>query len=180
MPKTAEMYLFDLDDFMMSYKRFQTRGDWEIELQTRRQRMISYFAAIAAYVAGRSMVMSDADLLAKTDPYVVSERGTARGKWWRSGWIHKQDIKFMTPQGLHARWYQFLLGVKRFPVRHGAAQWACGAIPAFLTFAAWNHYTHYMKQNTVFGEVARELVCGTSETEIYKKVIPLMGLEKKE
>lgn len=33
----------------------------------------------------------------------------------------------MKPTGPIARYYNFLLGVKRFPLKHGAANFACGA-----------------------------------------------------
>eukprot|EP00995_Heteronema_vittatum_P007809 NODE_2967_length_720_cov_545.058122_g2094_i0.p2 GENE.NODE_2967_length_720_cov_545.058122_g2094_i0~~NODE_2967_length_720_cov_545.058122_g2094_i0.p2 ORF type:complete len:211 (+),score=98.08 NODE_2967_length_720_cov_545.058122_g2094_i0:67-633(+) len=167
----AEMYLMDLDELMKSYKRFQTRCDWTIETKCKRQRMTAYLWAIAAFVVGRSATMSNEALLARVDPYVLTESFVPRGCWWRSGWFHKTDVDLMRPTGPVARYYNFLLGMKRFPLRFGAASFACGAVPAYITFAALNHWAQnrrlnsYLKQDTVFGEFSRQLVHGKPREE---------------
>eukprot|EP00996_Jenningsia_fusiforme_P004108 NODE_4911_length_744_cov_44.047482_g4555_i0.p1 GENE.NODE_4911_length_744_cov_44.047482_g4555_i0~~NODE_4911_length_744_cov_44.047482_g4555_i0.p1 ORF type:complete len:186 (-),score=32.47 NODE_4911_length_744_cov_44.047482_g4555_i0:114-671(-) len=167
----AEYTLMDLDEAMKSMKRFQTREDWEIEKKAKSQRMFSYVWALTAFVVGRSATLSDEALLAKTEPYVLSEAVIPRGAWWRRGWFHKADIEMMKPQGLVARYYRWLLGVKRFPLRHGAATFAAGAVPAYITFVSLNHWAQnrrlnaYLRQETVFGAIARDLVKGKSLAE---------------
>lgn len=173
----SEMYLLELDEMMKGFKRFQTRGDWEIEMKAKSNRMWSYAAAIAAFVVGKSATMSDEAILAKIDPYVLTEPTVPRGAWWRAGWFHKEDVELMKPTGPIARYYNFLLGVKRFPLKHGAANFACGAVPAWLTFTALNHWSHnerlnsYMRSETVFGELSRELVRGAKAEDAMIKVM---------
>ena len=89
--------------------------------------MFSFIWGLAAFVIGRSATMSDEAIMARIDPYTLTETTVARGKWWRSGWIRKDEVELLKPQGLVARYYRFILGIKRFPVRHGALNFACGA-----------------------------------------------------
>jgi|Transcript_64851 hypothetical protein len=175
----AEYYLMELDEAMQGMKRLQTRGDWEIECKCKKERMWSYLAATVAFIVGRSATMSDEALLARIDPYVLSEVTIPRGQWWRAGWFHKSDIELMKPTGPVARYYQWLLGVKRFPVRHGPLNLACGLVPAWITFTGLNHWAQnerlnsYLKQETVFGEMARELVRGKAPEDA------IMGVTKR-
>lgn len=36
----SEMYLLELDEMMKGFKRFQTRGDWEIEMKAKSNRFL--------------------------------------------------------------------------------------------------------------------------------------------
>eukprot|EP01010_Urceolus_cornutus_P001497 NODE_2040_length_664_cov_152.261789_g1596_i0.p2 GENE.NODE_2040_length_664_cov_152.261789_g1596_i0~~NODE_2040_length_664_cov_152.261789_g1596_i0.p2 ORF type:complete len:204 (+),score=32.00 NODE_2040_length_664_cov_152.261789_g1596_i0:49-612(+) len=160
----SEMYLLELDKFMLSHKRFQTREEWEIELKCRKQRTFSYLASFATFVVARGAFMSTEALLARVDPYVISEPFAHRGCWWRAGWFSKVDRFYMTPQGPVARYYQFLRGMKRLPVRHGMLQLGLAGVPAYMTYVCLNHWAQnqrlnsYLRQPTVFGALARELV----------------------
>eukprot|EP00994_Dinema_validum_P004200 NODE_2236_length_738_cov_128.629898_g1805_i0.p1 GENE.NODE_2236_length_738_cov_128.629898_g1805_i0~~NODE_2236_length_738_cov_128.629898_g1805_i0.p1 ORF type:complete len:187 (-),score=26.08 NODE_2236_length_738_cov_128.629898_g1805_i0:116-676(-) len=173
----AEMHLLELDEIMKGYKRLQTREDWNIEKKCKKSRMTSYVAALTAFIVGRSATMSNEALLARTEPYVLTESYIPRGCWWRAGWFHKEDVELMKPTGLVARYYRFLLGVKRFPLKHGLANFACGAVPAYVTFVSLNHWAQnkrlnsYMQSNTVFGEMSRELVRGSSTEQAVARVM---------
>eukprot|EP00668_Euglena_longa_P028738 GGOE01036057.1.p1 GENE.GGOE01036057.1~~GGOE01036057.1.p1 ORF type:complete len:197 (-),score=38.74 GGOE01036057.1:253-816(-) len=173
----AEMYLLDLDEFMQTYKRLQTRQDWNIENKCKKTRLFSYVAAVIAFTVGKSVTMSDEAILAKIDPYVTSEVRVQRGAWWRAGYFNKEEVEMMTPKGPIARYYKFLLGVRRFPLKHGALNWACGFVPAWLTFTSLNHWAQnrrlnrYLSQESTFGEMARELVRGKKADEATTSVM---------
>eukprot|EP01004_Peranema_trichophorum_P009382 NODE_8124_length_707_cov_47.720890_g7505_i0.p1 GENE.NODE_8124_length_707_cov_47.720890_g7505_i0~~NODE_8124_length_707_cov_47.720890_g7505_i0.p1 ORF type:complete len:183 (-),score=14.90 NODE_8124_length_707_cov_47.720890_g7505_i0:106-654(-) len=164
----AETYLLDLDQLMQRYKRFQTREDWLIERRARRKRMLAYASGAASFILFRSLTLSDEAILSRIDPYSASELVEPRGHWLRPGFLHKWQKKLHEPQGPISQYYRWLLGVKRFPLKHGAAQFFVGFVPAYITFTSLHHWSQnerlnkYLKQETVFGELSRLLVRGNS------------------
>lgn len=74
-----------------------------LHLFLRRIRMWSYAAAIAAFVVGKSATMSDEAILAKIDPYVLTEPTVPRGAWWRAGKLLCVPQKVLSVGVLHRR-----------------------------------------------------------------------------
>eukprot|EP00906_Rhabdomonas_costata_P015477 RCo022242 len=179
----SELILLDLDSFMLQFRRFQTREDWEIEKRCKSTRLSSYVWALAVFIVGRSATMTDEFILSKIDPYTTTEASMKRGLWWKAGRLPRSTVESLRPRGLIAQYYNLVLGMKRLPVRHGLLNFACGAVPAYITFALMNHSAQnrrlnsYLKQDTVFGEMARTLTRGATLRDASVQVLTRVDKE---
>eukprot|EP01003_Olkasia_polycarbonata_P006809 NODE_744_length_713_cov_170.599398_g677_i0.p1 GENE.NODE_744_length_713_cov_170.599398_g677_i0~~NODE_744_length_713_cov_170.599398_g677_i0.p1 ORF type:complete len:165 (+),score=16.05 NODE_744_length_713_cov_170.599398_g677_i0:65-559(+) len=131
----AEELLCQLDTSMVEYKRFQTRSDWNIEVQRRKDTWKLVPFGLFTWAAFRTAVMDDCSFI------------------WR---LQKSEAGFRL-------WYHMMKNSSRWRLRPGLASSLCGVVPAWMTVLYMNHQFEnkrlnmYLRQPTVFGEIARNL-----------------------
>eukprot|EP01006_Ploeotia_vitrea_P062765 TRINITY_DN84368_c0_g1_i1.p1 TRINITY_DN84368_c0_g1~~TRINITY_DN84368_c0_g1_i1.p1 ORF type:complete len:227 (+),score=18.59 TRINITY_DN84368_c0_g1_i1:51-731(+) len=138
-PKTAHQVLLDLDELMKKYKRFQTREDWEIELSACRSRRWALAAGIIPYWTMAALTAQDKML----EHYM-------HRSYSASYWIYRYAYRFPRP----------------LQMRQGFARRCAIWVPtvffvsALLSSIERTRVQKYLKNQTVFGEVARNLAAG--------------------
>eukprot|EP00999_Lentomonas_sp_LEN2_P001074 NODE_2079_length_658_cov_89.781544_g2029_i0.p1 GENE.NODE_2079_length_658_cov_89.781544_g2029_i0~~NODE_2079_length_658_cov_89.781544_g2029_i0.p1 ORF type:complete len:178 (+),score=41.05 NODE_2079_length_658_cov_89.781544_g2029_i0:77-535(+) len=132
----SELYLLNLDQYMVNFKRFQTESDWKIELAARSERWNNILLAglVGTYV--NLITMPDIALERAMDSSVTPMRKV----------------------------YEILHRSNRpWALRRGGARHLAWLLPMSVSWGLMAHWTEnrrwnkYLQQDTCFGEMARQL-----------------------